>query len=60
LSIIVRYYGKPVALVIMNEEWQAAQAVNKIKVTYKLLLVMNSVADSLSAGVCMIHPGWSF
>jgi CO/xanthine dehydrogenase Mo-binding subunit len=51
----VRYYGEPVALSVADEEWQAAQSVQKIKAVYKPLTVVNSPSLSVSGGAPVIH-----
>jgi len=51
-----RYFGEPVAIVVANEEWQAAQAVKKIKVGYQTLPIINSIDDALQPNACLIHP----
>ncbi len=51
-----RYFGEPVAIVVANEEWQAAQAVKKIQVNYQPLPVVNSIDDALAPGAPPVHP----
>jgi CO/xanthine dehydrogenase Mo-binding subunit len=51
-----RYFGEPVAFVVANEEWQAAQATRKIKVEYQPLTVVNSIDEALSSNPVLIHP----
>ncbi len=52
-----RYFGEPVAIVVANEEWQAAQAAGSIKIEYQPLSVVNSIDDALKAQADLIHPG---
>ncbi len=51
----VRYYGEPVAIAIADEEWQAAQAVRKIQITYQPLIVINSPSQSITGGMPVLH-----
>lgn len=51
-----RYFGEPVAIVVANEEWQAAQGVKSIIVEYTPLPVINSVDDALKPQAPLIHP----
>ncbi|MDP4110286.1 MAG: xanthine dehydrogenase family protein molybdopterin-binding subunit, partial [Bacillota bacterium] len=51
----VRYFGEPVAVVVADEEWQAAAAVRKIKVKYKPLPIVNSVDEALKPDSSVIH-----
>lgn len=55
-SGVVRYFGEPVALVVADEEWQAAQAAKLIKVKYDPLPVVSSLEDALRADAALIHP----
>lgn len=50
-----RYYGEPVALVVAQEEWQAAQAVKLIKVEYKPLPLVNSIDEALKPDAELVH-----
>lgn len=52
----VRYFGEPVAIVIADEEYEAASALKKITVEYKPLPVVNSIEDSLKNDPALIHP----
>ncbi len=52
---VVRYCGEPVALVVAAEEWQAAQAASRIRVSYEQLTVVSSAADALAQGAPLIH-----
>ncbi|MFZ5974150.1 MAG: hypothetical protein ACOYU3_01905 [Bacillota bacterium] len=51
----VRYYGEPVAIAVADEEWQAALAVEKIRMRYEPLAVVNSPSQALAAGAAVIH-----
>jgi len=55
----VRYYGEPIALAVADEEWQAAQAVQKIAVKYKPLTVIDSPSLSVSNGAPVLHENLS-
>ncbi len=52
----VRYFGEPVAIVVADEEWQAAQATRLIKVQYEPLPVVNSIEDALLSNATLVHP----
>lgn len=52
----VRYFGEPVAIVIADEEWQAAQATKQIKVKYEPLPLVNSIEDALQENATLVHP----
>ncbi len=52
----VRYFGEPVAIVVADEEWQAAQGAKLIQVQYEPLAVVNSVEDALLAAPTLVHP----
>ncbi|NLT98970.1 MAG: xanthine dehydrogenase family protein molybdopterin-binding subunit [Christensenellaceae bacterium] len=53
----VRYFGEPVAIVVADEEWQAAQAVKSIRVEYQPLPVVNTIEDALASNAPLVHPG---
>lgn len=55
----VRYFGEPVAMVVAQEEWQAAQAAKLIQVEYNPLPVVNSLEEALKPGAALVHPGLS-
>ncbi len=50
-----RYYGEPIAVAIADEEWQAAQAAQKIIVKYKPLPIINSASEAIFVGAPLIH-----
>lgn len=52
----VRYFGEPVAIVVADEEWQAAQAAKLIKVQYDPLPVVNTIEDALLSSATLVHP----
>ncbi len=52
----VRYFGEPVAIVVADEEWQAAQATKLIEVQYEPLPVVNAIEDALFTNATLIHP----
>ncbi len=52
----VRYFGEPVAIVVAEEEWQAAQAAKQIKVEYTPLPLVNTLDDALTGGAALVHP----
>lgn len=54
-----RYYGEPIAVVVTDEEWQAAQAAQKIIVKYKPLPLINSASEAVLAGAPLIHEDLS-
>lgn len=56
----VRYYGEPVALVVANSEFEAAQAANLVKLEYEPLPVINSLTDALAANSPRIHDNLVF
>lgn len=51
----VRYYGEPVALVVAESDFAAAEAVSLIKVDYGPLPVINSVSQALAPGAALVH-----
>lgn len=51
-----RYFGEPVAIVVANEEWQAAQAARLIKIEYRPLPAVNTISDALQPYAPLIHP----
>jgi CO/xanthine dehydrogenase Mo-binding subunit len=51
----VRYYGEPVALVVGDSQWEAAAAVNLIKVEYEPLPVINSPSEALKNKDTLVH-----
>lgn len=52
----VRYFGEPVAIVVADEEWQAAQGTKLIHVQYEPLPVVNSIEDALLQSPTLVHP----
>ncbi len=52
----VRFVGDQVALVVAETEEIAEQAKRKIKVEYRDLPVVTSIADSISEDAVLIHP----
>jgi DEAD/DEAH box helicase domain-containing protein len=51
----VLYYGEPVAIAVADEEWQAALAVQKIRVKFKPLTVLLSPSLAVSNGAPILH-----
>ncbi|OCN03093.1 aldehyde oxidase [Clostridium sp. W14A] len=51
----VRYYGEPVALVVADSEFDAANAVTFVKVEYEPLPVINSLSQALASGAPLVH-----
>ena len=51
----VRYFGEPIAIAVADEEWQAAQAVEEIVVSYRPLPVVNSIEDALKLEATLVH-----
>ncbi|WP_243638653.1 xanthine dehydrogenase family protein molybdopterin-binding subunit [Lucifera butyrica] len=56
----VRYYGEPVALVVAYSELEAIQAALRIKVEYRPLTVVNSLAAALKPDTPLIHENLGF
>ncbi len=52
----VRYFGEPVAIVVADEEWQAAQGTKQIQVQYEPLPVINTLDDALAPNPTLVHP----
>lgn len=52
----VRYFGEPVAIVVADEEWQAAQGTKQIQVQYEPLPVINALDDALAPNPTLVHP----
>jgi len=52
----VRYFGEPVAIVVADEEWQAAQAAKLIKIQYESLPIVNSIDDAIQENATILHP----
>ncbi len=52
----VRYFGEPVAIVVADEEWQAAQGTKLIQVAYDPLPIVNSIEDALMPNPTLVHP----
>ncbi len=52
----VRYFGEPVAIVVADEEWQAAQGTKQIQVQYEPLPVINALEDALAPNPTLVHP----
>lgn len=53
----VRYFGEPIAIVVADEEWQAAQAARNIRVEYQPLPIVNTIEDALASQPTLVHPG---
>ncbi|MEL4106903.1 xanthine dehydrogenase family protein molybdopterin-binding subunit [Oscillospiraceae bacterium WX1] len=53
---VTRYFGEPVAIVVADEERQAAQATKLIEVAYEMLPVTNSIDDAMNPALAPIHP----
>jgi CO/xanthine dehydrogenase Mo-binding subunit len=51
----VRYHGETVALVVADTPVQAKKGVNKIKVNYELLPVVNSPTQAFQKGAPLVH-----
>lgn len=51
----VRYFGEPVALVVANNEDEAAAAVHLIEVEYEPLPVVNSIEDAIKMDATLVH-----
>ena len=52
----VRYFGEPVAIVVADEEWQAAQGVKQLQVQYDPLPIVNSIEEALLPSPTLVHP----
>ncbi len=52
----VRYFGEPVAIVIADEEWQAAQGTKLIQARYEPLPIVSSLEDALLPTPTLVHP----
>jgi CO/xanthine dehydrogenase Mo-binding subunit len=52
---VVRYHGEPVALVVAEDEFTAAQAVALIQVDYEPLPVISSASQALQPGALLLH-----
>ena len=52
---IVRYFGEPVALVVANNEDEAAAAAHLIEVEYEPLPVVNSIQDAIKMDAPLVH-----
>lgn len=51
----VRYHGEPVAVVVADSELEAKRAVQKIKVEYEELPVINSASEAFSLNDVLVH-----
>lgn len=51
----VRYCGEPVALVVANSEFEAAQGANLVKVQYELLANVDSPSAAVSPDAPLVH-----
>jgi aldehyde oxidoreductase len=54
----VRYIGDPVAVVAADTKEQAVAALEKIKVDYEPLPVLNSPEEALADGAIQLHEEW--
>ena len=52
----VRYVGEPVAVVIAESEYVAADAAALVDVAYEVLPVAGSLADATRPGAALVHP----
>ena len=52
----VRYVGEPVAVVVAQSPAMARSAASRVRVRYKDLPVVASIADSLAADAPILHP----
>lgn len=52
---VVRYAGEPVAMVIALTEWEAEEAVRKIRVEYEPLPAVLSPSAALAPGATLVH-----
>lgn len=52
---VVRYAGEPVAMVVARTEWEAEDAVRRIKVEYAPLEAVLSPFDAVKAGAPLVH-----
>ncbi len=52
---IVRYYGEPIAAVVADHPFQAKQAAELIKITYKPLPLVPSPREAIQTGATLIH-----
>lgn len=52
----VRYFGEPVAIVVADEERQAAQGTKLIQVRYEPLPLVSSIDDALLPDSTLVHP----
>lgn len=51
----VRYYGEPIALVVADNDFIAAQAVLLIKTEYEMLPVIHTPLQSIQAATTLLH-----
>lgn len=56
----VRYYGEPVAMVVANSEFEAAQAANLVKIQFEPLPIINALSDALKPDAPLIHANLGF
>jgi CO/xanthine dehydrogenase Mo-binding subunit len=52
-----KYHGEPVAVVLANDEDTATAALRQIRVEYEELPAVCTVAEALSPGAPLLHPG---
>lgn len=53
----VRYYGEPVALVLADSDFAAAQAVMAVRVDYEPLPAVLLPAEAAASGAVLVHEG---
>jgi CO/xanthine dehydrogenase Mo-binding subunit len=51
----VRYYGEPIALVVADSDFIAAQAATLIKAEYQMLPVIHSPMQAIKKGAVLLH-----
>ena len=52
---VVRYAGEPVAMIVARSEWEAEQAVHRIKVQYAPLPAVLSPSEAAKPGAPLVH-----
>lgn len=55
----VRYHGEPIALVVADTIYEAAEAVKKITVEYEPLPVINNTIAAIEPGAPLVHENMS-